>query len=168
MCKYVLSKFPPRHPLRKLWWNWSWPKGRNASPSAAHSHHQSGGSKIGKFMKQKKPKSTLLADNTQGLITTKQTTPRPVASAAPRPIGGGGETKEISMTNVGVKVLITNRIIWNSKQTNKKSNNKHWGGGRGYQGCFFGYSSMGENTVHFRTRKEEGFSLFQQNAQTQA
>ena len=35
-------------------------------------------------MKQKKkPKSTLLADNTQGLITTKQTKPGPVASAAP-------------------------------------------------------------------------------------
>ena len=33
-------------------------------------------------MKQKKPKSTLLADNTQGLITTKQTKPRPVAFEA--------------------------------------------------------------------------------------
>ena len=41
-------------------------------------------------------RSTLLADNTQGLITTKQTTPRPVAFAAPHPItptwrGGGGK-----------------------------------------------------------------------------
>ena len=56
-----------------------------------------GGSKIGQFMKQKKKnlKSTLLADNTE-LITTKQTKPGPVASAAPHPItpekekGGGG------------------------------------------------------------------------------
>ena len=32
---------------------------------------------------EKKPKSALLADNTQGLITTKQTKPKPVASAAP-------------------------------------------------------------------------------------
>ena len=37
--------------------------------------------KIEKFMKQKSPKSTLLADNTRGLITTKQTKTRPVASA---------------------------------------------------------------------------------------
>ena len=37
-------------------------------------------------MKQKKPKSTLMADNTRGLITTKQTKPRPVAFAAPHPI----------------------------------------------------------------------------------
>ena len=29
---------------------------------------------------KKSPKSTLLADNTEGLITTKQTKPRPVAS----------------------------------------------------------------------------------------
>ena len=29
--------------------------------------------------------------------------------------GGGGKTKEISMKNIGVKVLITNRIIGNSK-----------------------------------------------------
>ena len=28
----------------------------------------------------------------------------------------GGKTKEISMKNIGVKVLITNQIIWNSKQ----------------------------------------------------
>ena len=49
------------------------------------------GSKIGQFLKQKKPKSTLLADNTQGLITTKQTKPRPVASAAPHPIIGYNE-----------------------------------------------------------------------------
>ena len=42
-------------------------------------------------MKQKEPKSTLLA-NTRGLITTKQTKPRPVASAAPHlitPADGG-------------------------------------------------------------------------------
>ena len=41
-----------------------------------------GGIKIGKFMTQKKPKSTLFADNTQ---TTKQTKPGPVASAATHP-----------------------------------------------------------------------------------
>ena len=35
-----------------------------------------GGSKIGKFMKRKEPKSTLLADNIRGLIATKQTKPR--------------------------------------------------------------------------------------------
>ena len=40
---------------------------------------------IGKCMKQKEPKSTLLADNTQGLRTIKQTKPRPVASEAPYP-----------------------------------------------------------------------------------
>ena len=42
-----------------------------------------GGGKIGKYMKQKKnkPKSTLFTDNTQGLITTKQTKLKPVASA---------------------------------------------------------------------------------------
>ena len=34
-------------------------------------HLRGGGGKIGNCMKQKKPKSTLLADNTQGLITTK-------------------------------------------------------------------------------------------------
>ena len=34
---------------------------------------------------KKKPKSTLLAENTRGLITTKQTKLRPVASAAPHP-----------------------------------------------------------------------------------
>ena len=34
--------------------------------------------------------------------------------------GGGSKTKEILMKNIGVKVLITNRIIWNSKQTKKK------------------------------------------------
>ena len=37
-------------------------------------------------MKQQSPKSTLLADNTQGLITTKQTKPLPVVSATPHPI----------------------------------------------------------------------------------
>ena len=35
---------------------------------------------------KKKPNSTLLADNTRGLITTKQTKSRPVASAASHPI----------------------------------------------------------------------------------
>ena len=34
--------------------------------------------------------------------------------------GGGGKMKEISMKNASVKVLITNRIIWNSKQKNKQ------------------------------------------------
>mgnify|MGYP003571741398 CR=1 FL=1 len=34
-----------------------------------------GGGKSGKCIKQKSPKSILLADNTQGLITTKQTKP---------------------------------------------------------------------------------------------
>ena len=43
-----------------------------------------------KIYETKKPKSTLLADNTQGLITTTQTKPRPLASAALHPIGGGG------------------------------------------------------------------------------
>ena len=44
------------------------------------------GSKITKIFETKKPKSTLLADNTQGLITAKQTKPRSVASVAPHPI----------------------------------------------------------------------------------
>ena len=44
-------------------------------------------------MQQKSPKSTLLADNTRELITTKQRKPWPVALAAPHPItwGGGGK-----------------------------------------------------------------------------
>ena len=37
---------------------------------------------------------------------------------------GGSKTKEISMKNIGVKVLITNRIIWNSKQTKNKKQAK--------------------------------------------
>ena len=36
---------------------------------------------------------------------------------------GGSKTKEILMKNIGVKVLITNQIIWNSKQIKKQSNN---------------------------------------------
>ena len=56
------------------------------------------GDNIGEFMKQKKsPKSTLLADNTLGLITTKQTKPKSVASAALHPITPGMVKKEISM-----------------------------------------------------------------------
>ena len=47
---------------------------------------QGGGVKLENYKTQKNPKSTLLADNTQGLITTKQTKPRPVASAPPHPI----------------------------------------------------------------------------------
>ena len=54
-------------------------------PKTMDTSEGGGESKIDKFMK-KKPKSTLLADNTQGLITTKQTKPRPVASATPHPI----------------------------------------------------------------------------------
>ena len=46
-----------------------------------------GGRKIGQFHETKKPKSTLLADNTRGLRTTKQTKPKLVASAASNPIG---------------------------------------------------------------------------------
>ena len=43
-----------------------------------------GGVRIGKGMnKQKSSQSTLLADSTRGLITTKQTKPRPVASPHP-------------------------------------------------------------------------------------
>ena len=37
---------------------------------------------MGILGKLESPKSTLLADNTQGLITTKQTKPGPVTSAA--------------------------------------------------------------------------------------
>ena len=52
-------------------------------------------------MKQKQtPKSTLLADSTRGWITTKKQSPG----------GGGGKNEEISMKNIGVKGLITNRI----------------------------------------------------------
>ena len=53
------------------------------------------GEKLENFWNKKKPKSTLLADNTQGLKTTKQK-PRTIASAAPHPITpagvGGGVT----------------------------------------------------------------------------
>mgnify|MGYP003571746889 CR=1 FL=1 len=47
-------------------------------------------------------------------VDNNKTKPRLVASAAPYPItrgGGGGKTKEISIKNIGVKVLITNRIM---------------------------------------------------------
>ena len=37
---------------------------------------------MNKQTKKKSPKSTLSADNTQGLIKTKQAKPRPVASVA--------------------------------------------------------------------------------------
>ena len=62
--------------LRILWW-------KATTAAADVSMGRGRGSEIGKFMKRKNPKSTLLADNTQGLITTKQTKLRPVASAAP-------------------------------------------------------------------------------------
>ena len=59
----------------------------------------------------------MLADNTQGLRKTKQSPSRFCSIA----LGGGGEskgkTKEISMKNMGVKLLITNLIVQNSKQT---------------------------------------------------
>ena len=45
-----------------------------------------GGVKLENLWNKKRPKQTLLADNTWGLITKKQTKPRPVASAAPHPI----------------------------------------------------------------------------------
>ena len=51
---------------------------------------------------KKKPKSTLLADNTRWLITTKQTKPRQVASSAPHPITR--ETKEIFKSGIA-KIL---------------------------------------------------------------
>ena len=53
-----------------------------------------GGVKLENLWNKKKPKSTLLADNKQGLITTKQTKPKPVASRAPHsitPAGDGGK-----------------------------------------------------------------------------
>ena len=56
----------------------------------------------------KKPKSTQLADNTQGSVT--------------------GKTKEISTKNTGIKILITNQINWNSKQkkhTQKKETSNY-------------------------------------------
>ena len=54
-----------------------------------------GGGKMENY-ETKKPKSTLLADNTQGLVTTKQTKPSPVASTALLSIthGGRGKTKK--------------------------------------------------------------------------
>ena len=41
-----------------------------------------------------------------------------ISTTFDRSRGGGSKTKEISMKNIGVKVLITNQIIKNSKQTN--------------------------------------------------
>ena len=41
-------------------------------------------------------------------------------SAWPSCVWGGGKTKKILMKNIGLKLLITNRIIWNSKQTKNK------------------------------------------------
>ena len=56
-------------------------------------------------LRNKKPKSTLLVD---GFITTKQTNPRPVASAAPHPITpgeGGGVKKRNSQKTAKTKIL---------------------------------------------------------------
>ena len=49
-----------------------------------------GGSKIGKFMKQKSIKLTLLADYTRGLITTQLTEPRPSYVLENANLLGGG------------------------------------------------------------------------------
>ena len=44
--------------------------------------------------KKKAQNQLLLANNTRGLITTKQTKPRPVAFAAPHPIKKQNKTKQ--------------------------------------------------------------------------
>ena len=90
-----------------------------------------GGEKLKNLRNKKSPKSTLLADNTRGLRTTKQTKPTPVAFAASHPITPASKMKEILMKNIGEKVLITNRMIWKykkkkttTKQQQQKINNK--------------------------------------------
>ena len=76
-----------------------------------------GGGKIG-TLRNTKPKSTLLSDNTEGLITTKQTRLRPVASAAPiTSVRGGGVNGgnialhwrgcgSISIMNIGINSFL--------------------------------------------------------------
>ena len=76
------------------------------------------GGEVGKFMHYaQKPKSTLLADNTKSLITTKQTKPRPVTSTVSKvkmelfiewcmqcvraSRGGGGSEMRSSMISLG-------------------------------------------------------------------
>ena len=73
-------------------------------------------------MKQKETKSTLLADNTQGLITKKQTKPRLVASAAPQ--GGGGEIGKVTQQKS------PNQLSW-KWMTWQKNNHLRWVGENG-------------------------------------
>ena len=85
-----------------------------------------GGGKIWKFVKQKKTKSTLLASNTQGLMTTKQTKPRPVASAALHPIttvyvticigGGGGWSKTLTYPALSTLATLYAPVFYNNVQ----------------------------------------------------
>ena len=62
-------------------------------------------------------KSNLSAENTRGLITAKQTKPRPVASAAPHHHSSVGKTKEKSIKIFGHK---TNNL---KLKTNKNKKN---------------------------------------------
>ena len=97
-----LSPPPPTLPLAQASWTGRVPKCETALMldfrrirffTMSYVPRGGGGSKLENFMKQKSPKSTLLGDNTQRSITTKQTKPRPVASVAPHPIKGGGGVK---------------------------------------------------------------------------
>ena len=88
-----------------------------------------GGSKIEKFIKKIIQKSTLVADNTQGLITTKQTKPSRFCSTASHHSSGQSKTKVISMKNIGVKVFNHELNKLKLQTKNKNSNNKHWGVG---------------------------------------
>ena len=86
-------------PMPFTWWNW-----------------RGGGGKLENF-ETKKPKSTLLADNTGGLRTTKQTKPRPVASVAPHPI------TPVKLENLWDKCdVITHPPTPNTIKHNKKLN----------------------------------------------
>ena len=86
--------------LLPTWMNF-WQAASGTLVSTMELSWEGGGGKIGKSMKQKEAKknTTLLADNTWGLITTKQTKPRPVASVAlmfvnpPPPFPGCEEAK---------------------------------------------------------------------------
>ena len=60
-------------------------KQQNIPKPTILTYHLGGGVNKNNMKQKKKPKSTLFADKTQGLITTKQTKPRQVASAAPHP-----------------------------------------------------------------------------------
>ena len=86
---------------------------------------EGGGGEIGQFMKQKKPKSTLLADTR--VNNNKKNKARQIASAVPEISMKNSKTKEISMKNIGVKVQTAGTK--NKAQCSTASHHSSGGGG---------------------------------------